>query len=117
LALGAGSGGAQSLARRLDARLDAPGLDRHIWGVAVTDLNGRLIYGRNADRMMIPASNTKLVVSAVATALLGPDYTVRTSIYGAGPVVDGELRGDLVLYGRGDPTFSRRCYDIDNSRA
>jgi D-alanyl-D-alanine carboxypeptidase/D-alanyl-D-alanine-endopeptidase (penicillin-binding protein 4) len=108
---------AQSLARRLDARLDAPGLDRHIWGVAITDINGRLIYGRNHDRMMIPASNTKLVVSAVATAMLGPDFVVRTSLYGAGPVVDGELRGDLVLYGRGDPTFSRRCYDIDNTRA
>lgn len=117
LALGAAPAGAQSLARRLDARLDAPGLDRHVWGVAVTDLKGRLLYGRNADRLMIPASNTKLVVSAVATAMLGPDYVVRTSIYGAGPVVDGELRGDLVLYGRGDPTFSRRCYDIDNSRA
>lgn len=108
---------AQSLARRLDARLDAPGLDRHLWGVAITDVNGRLIYGRNADRLFIPASNTKLVVSAVATAMLGPDFTVRTSLYGAGPVVDGELRGDLVLYGRGDPTFSKRCYDIDDSRA
>jgi D-alanyl-D-alanine carboxypeptidase/D-alanyl-D-alanine-endopeptidase (penicillin-binding protein 4) len=119
LALGLGTGplGGQSLARRLDARLDGPGLDRHIWGVAITDLNGRLIYGRNADRLMVPASNTKLVVSAVATAMLGPDFVVRTSVYGAGPVVDGELRGDLVLYGRGDPTFSRRCYDIDNTRA
>ena len=63
---------AQTLAKRIDKRLDAPGLDRHIWGVAVTDLNGRLLYGRNADRMMVPASNTKLIVSAVASALLGP---------------------------------------------
>lgn len=108
---------AQSLAKRLDARLDAPGLDRHLWGVAITDVDGKLVYGRNADRLFIPASNTKLVVSSVATAMLGPDFIVRTSLYGAGPVVDGELRGDLVLYGRGDPTFSRRCYDIDDTRA
>jgi D-alanyl-D-alanine carboxypeptidase/D-alanyl-D-alanine-endopeptidase (penicillin-binding protein 4) len=108
---------AQSLARRLDARLDAPDLNRHLWGVAIADANGRLLYGRNADRLFIPASNAKLVVAAVATAMLGPDFTVRTSLYGAGPVVEGELRGDLVLYGRGDPTFSKRCYDIDDTRA
>lgn len=108
---------AQSLARRLDRRLDAPGLDRHLWGVAVTDLDGKLLYGRDAERMFIPASNTKLVVSAVAIALLGPDFTVKTSVHGTGPVVDGVLRGDLVLYGRGDPTFSKRCYDVDETRA
>lgn len=106
---------AQSLAQRLDARLDAPSLDRHIWGVAIADLDGKLLYGRNADRMMVPASNTKLVVSAVASALLGPDFRVRTSVYGTGPVIDGILRGDLVLYGRGDPTFSNRCFQSDTT--
>lgn len=109
--------GAQSLSRRLEARLDAEGLDRHLWGVAVTDLDGRLLFGRNAERLFIPASNTKLVVAAAAIVMLGPDYQVRTSLYGTGPVVDGELQGDLVLFGRGDPTFSKRCYDADESKA
>lgn len=104
----------QSLAARLNARLDGPGLDRHLWGVAVTDLDGTLLFGRNADRLFVPASNTKLVVTATAAALLGPDFTVNTSIYGTGPVEGGELRGDLVLYGRGDPTFSLRCYSTDD---
>ena len=62
-----------------------------------------------------PASNTKIVVSAVAAALFAPDFTVRTSVYGSGPVVNGTLQGDLVLYGRGDPTFSERCYAIDTT--
>lgn len=105
--------GAQSLAARLNARLDAPGLDRLIWGVAITDVNGTPLFGRNADRLFVPASNTKLVVTATALALLGPDFTVSTSVYGTGPIEGGELRGDLVLYGRGDPTFSERCYGND----
>ena len=92
-------------ARRLDALLDAAPFRHAIWGVALVDERGRLLYGRNADRMMIPASNTKLVVTAVAAALLPPDFTVNTSLYGTGPVRDGILEGDLVLYGRGDPAF------------
>ena len=107
---------AQSLSKRLDTRLDRPPFNRQLWGVALVDQNGRLVYGRNADRLFIPASNTKLVVSAVASALLPPDWRVKTSVYG-GPVVGGVLLGDLVLYGRGDPTMDRRCYATDSTLA
>jgi D-alanyl-D-alanine carboxypeptidase/D-alanyl-D-alanine-endopeptidase (penicillin-binding protein 4) len=109
--------GAQSLAKRLDRLLDAPPFDRHHWGVVVLDTTGKLLYGRNATRLFVPASNTKLVVSAAATVLLPADGTVATSVYAAGPMDDGIVRGDLVLYGRGDPTMSRRCYDADTTRA
>jgi D-alanyl-D-alanine carboxypeptidase/D-alanyl-D-alanine-endopeptidase (penicillin-binding protein 4) len=105
---------AQSLAKRLDRRLDTPPFNRHLWGVAVVDERGRLLYGRNQAQLFIPASNTKLVVAAVASALLPPDWTVKTSLYG-GPVVGGVLLGDLVLYGRGDPTMDRRCYATDTT--
>ncbi len=91
--------------------------DRHHWGVVVIDTTGKLLYQRNATRLFVPASNTKLVVTATATALLPPDGTVATSLYAAGPVEAGVLRGDLVLYGRGDPTMSRRCFDADTTRA
>lgn len=104
---------AQSLSKRLDKRLDTPPFDRSLWGVSVLDQSGKLVYGRNERRLFTPASNAKLIVTAVASALLPPDFTVRTSLYAAGPVVEGMLRGDLVLYGRGDPTFSHRCYATD----
>jgi D-alanyl-D-alanine carboxypeptidase/D-alanyl-D-alanine-endopeptidase (penicillin-binding protein 4) len=104
---------AQSLARRLDRRLDAAPFNRNLWGVVVIDERGRTVYARNADRLFIPASNTKIIVSAVASALLAPDWTVKTSLYGTGPVANGVLEGDLVLYGRGDPTFAVRCYSVD----
>jgi D-alanyl-D-alanine carboxypeptidase/D-alanyl-D-alanine-endopeptidase (penicillin-binding protein 4) len=104
---------AQSLGKRLDRRLDAPPFDKSLWGVSIVDHNGKLLYGRNERRLFTPASNAKLIVTAVAAALLPPDFTVRTSLYAAGPVVAGVLRGDLVLYGRGDPSFSRRCYATD----
>lgn len=103
--------------RQLDSLLDAAPFDRNLWGVALLDGRGKLLYGRNPDKLFIPASNTKLVVSSVASALLAPDFTVATSLYGNGPVVDGVLQGDLVLYGRGDPTFGQRCYNTDTTVA
>ena len=81
-------------------------------GACLVDKKGGL-FGRNAGRLFIPASNTKLVVSAVASALLPPDWRVKTSVYG-GPIVGGVLLGDLVLYGRGDPTMGQRCYATDS---
>src|SRR5262245_2130167 len=107
---------AQSLSKRLDRRLDAPPMDRNLWGVALVDEKGALLYGRNQRQLFIPASNTKIVVAAVASALLPPDWTVRTSLYGDGPVANGVLQGDLVLYGRGDPTFGKRCFSTDTMR-
>ncbi len=108
---------AQTLSKRLDALLDAPPLDRHLWGIAIADTNGQPIFGRNADRLFIPASNTKLLVTAAAAVMLPPDWTARTSLYGTGPVANGVLQGHLVLYGRGDPTMGRRCYSVDTTRA
>lgn len=116
LALPPPMGVAQSLAKRLDARLDAPPFDRQLWGVVVVDGKGSLLYARNARQLFIPASNTKIVVAAVASALLSPDFTVRTSLYANGPVAGGVLQGDLVLYGRGDPTFGKRCFATDTLR-
>lgn len=110
---------AQSLQKRLDRRLATAPWDRNLWGIAVIDDKGKLRYGVNAERLFVPASNTKLLVTATAASLLPADWTVRTSVYGAGPVRNGVVEGDLVLYGRGDPTLgrSRRCYDVDTTRA
>ena len=103
--------------RQLDSLLDTAPFDRNLWGVALVDGQGRLLYGRNADKLFVPASNTKLVVSSVASAMLAPDFTVTTSVYPNGPIADGVLQGDLVLYGRGDPTFGQRCYGTDTTVA
>ncbi len=107
----------QTLQKRLDRLLDAPPFDRHAWGIVVLDTTGKVLFQRNATRLFIPASNTKLMVSAAAAVLLPPDGTVMTSVYAAGLVDSGVVQGDLVLYGRGDPTMSRRCFDADTLKA
>ncbi|HEX2093486.1 MAG TPA: D-alanyl-D-alanine carboxypeptidase/D-alanyl-D-alanine-endopeptidase [Longimicrobiaceae bacterium] len=99
------------LARRIDAVIDRPPFSRAHWGILVWDpASGRALYQRNADRHFIPASTLKLVVSAAAAHLLDPGFHFRTSVHAAGPVRDGTLEGDLVLYGRGDPMISGRYF-------
>src|SRR6266699_2298909 len=107
-----------SLEHRLAELIDAPPFNRATWGLYVVDDRGRVLYQRNADRFSVPASNTKLVVTAAAAVLLPPDYRVTTSLYVNGRVDAGVLRGDLILYGRcdrrlgpgqGDPTDHRQA--------
>ena len=102
-----------SLEQRLNTLLDQPPFNRATWGVFVMDDRGRVLFQRNGDRLFVPASNTKLVVTATAASLLAPDYRVRTSVYTNGTMDGGILRGDLILYGRGDPTWSARCFSVD----
>ena len=102
-----------ALQQRLTTLLDQPPFDRATWNVFVQDDRGRVLFSRNGDRFSVPASNTKLVVAAAATVLLPAEYRTRTSLYANGSVENGVLRGDLILYGRGDPTWSERCYSID----
>jgi D-alanyl-D-alanine carboxypeptidase/D-alanyl-D-alanine-endopeptidase (penicillin-binding protein 4) len=87
-------------------------VDQVHFGVYARDAHtGRVLYARNAHRKFVPASNQKILVTATALSLLGPDYRYETALWAAGPVEDGILDGDLVLVGTGDPTLSRRYWD------
>src|SRR5918996_2666948 len=82
-----------SLEQRLGSLLDEPPFNRASWGVYVMDDRGRVLFQRNADRLAVPASNTKLVVTAAATVLLPADYRVKTSLFVNGRLEDGVLHG------------------------
>src|SRR6266568_9538243 len=75
-----------SLEKRITTLLDQPPFDRAHWGVYAVDDRGQARFQRDADRFSVPASNTKLLVTATATVLLPPDYRVRTSLYTTGPL-------------------------------
>jgi D-alanyl-D-alanine carboxypeptidase/D-alanyl-D-alanine-endopeptidase (penicillin-binding protein 4) len=66
---------------------------------------GDTLYERNPRRLMMPASNMKIVTLAAAADRLGWDYTYETQLFVAGPIETGALRGDLVVVGSGDPSL------------
>ena len=79
---------------------------------------GKVIYEQHAEKLLKPASNAKIYSGALALDRLGPDYRIRTSFYSKSKSdKSGTLRGDLLVYGRGDPSFSHRFNDGDYSKA
>ena len=63
------------------------------------------VWSRFPDARLLPASTQKILTTSGAMALLGPSFRWRTSLWMTGSVRDGNLHGDLVLEGGGDPTF------------
>jgi D-alanyl-D-alanine carboxypeptidase/D-alanyl-D-alanine-endopeptidase (penicillin-binding protein 4) len=63
------------------------------------------LYSFNGRKLLMPASNMKIVTLAAASARLGWDFTYRTTLYATGPIEDGTLAGDLVVVGSGDPSI------------
>jgi D-alanyl-D-alanine carboxypeptidase/D-alanyl-D-alanine-endopeptidase (penicillin-binding protein 4) len=81
------------------------------WGAMVLSLDtGDTLFALSPDSALSPASNVKLLTSAAALHVLGPEYRFRTWLLSDGVVEDGVLQGDLVLYGTGDPGISDRFY-------
>src|ERR1035437_5837695 len=77
------------------------------WGVLVVDpLSGDTLYSHDAGKLFMPASNQKLLTGATALTQLGPDFRFVTRFATNGPQRDSTLDGDLIVVGRGDPTFS-----------
>jgi serine-type D-Ala-D-Ala carboxypeptidase/endopeptidase (penicillin-binding protein 4) len=91
----------------IDSVIAAPEFRSAHWGILVVDPErGDTIVRYNSAKLFMPASNMKIITGAVALTQLGPDYRFRTTLLATGPIVEGKLRGDLILVGRGDPTAS-----------
>jgi D-alanyl-D-alanine carboxypeptidase/D-alanyl-D-alanine-endopeptidase (penicillin-binding protein 4) len=87
------------------------------WGVEVVSLDrGDVLFEHNSTRLYMPASNNKLVTTSAALVRLGPDYRYETRISADGDVIDGVLRGNLVVAGAGDPSLAPRFHEGDPFR-
>lgn len=86
-----------------------PAVSSAHWGVSVVSLSGQPIYALNDGQLFNPASNAKLFTTAAAYALLPSGLTFTTLVSSSGPVSSaGEVRGNLTIFGVGDPNMSGR---------
>ena len=112
----------EELRARLREILSKPEFAASRLTVKIASLDtGRVLFEQDADKWMQPASNMKLYTVAAALDRLGPDYRFVTSVYApARPDASGAIHGDLIIYGRGDPSYATRfnpAGDADYYRA
>jgi D-alanyl-D-alanine carboxypeptidase/D-alanyl-D-alanine-endopeptidase (penicillin-binding protein 4) len=91
----------------VDSLLALPDTRHARWGVLIVDpAQGDTLYSRDAGKLLVPASNQKILTSAIALTALGPDYRYPTPVLARGEIRGDTLRGDLLVVGRGDPSVS-----------
>ncbi len=99
------------LQQRLTDLVSQPRFAAGTYGIKVVSLDtGKTLFENDAHKLLSPASNSKLYTMALALDKLGGDYRIKTSLYAAvKPDVRGVLKGDLIVYGRGDPGFNAKA--------
>ena len=107
------------LQNRIAAILRKDDLAPAMVAIKVVSLDtGRVLFEENSEKLLRPASNMKLYTVATALDRLSPDYRFVTSAYArARPDADGTIRGDLIIFGRGDPSLAARFNNGDYFKA
>src|SRR5262249_3066383 len=78
------------------------GSDRGVYAGAQ---DGSVLAAQAPDRPVHPASVNKIASSLAVLQRLGPGYRFQTNLLADGPLVDGQLAGNLVVEGSGDPSL------------
>ncbi|HIF91938.1 MAG TPA: D-alanyl-D-alanine carboxypeptidase/D-alanyl-D-alanine-endopeptidase [Myxococcales bacterium] len=99
--------GPADLAARMDALLRQAPLARASVGVYVERASdGRAIYAHGADRLLIPASNQKILTALASLERFGPTHRFSTRIL-APQAIDAEgMVSELIVEGGGDPVMN-----------
>lgn len=91
---------------------DAPNQEA-FWSVTVRDTSGAILESYNSEKVIIPASNQKLLTTAAILDHFGADFRFKTNIYGDGKLDGNTWNGNLIIKGSGDPSISGDLYDDD----
>jgi serine-type D-Ala-D-Ala carboxypeptidase/endopeptidase (penicillin-binding protein 4) len=100
-----------SLKQEVDKALRAKCLDRSQTSVSIVALPSRTnLYASNTGKALLPASVMKLVTTAAALHHLSPEYRFKTEFLYQGQRKNGQIQGNLVIRGGGDPRLSTQDF-------
>ena len=79
--------------------------------------SGKILKDYNSEMAMIPASTLKVVTTSAALAILGKNYTYKTSFYltEIPDTLTGIYNGDILIKGSGDPSFNSSYFYSNDS--
>ncbi len=110
----------QTLKTTVNQVLSSPCFRYSSFSMYVVDLeNDSVIYARNENLILKPASTLKILTTIAALEVLGGDYRFNTQIMYDGFIDTAArtLRGNLYIKGGGDPTLGSRFFPVtDNKR-
>nr|WP_106779954.1 D-alanyl-D-alanine carboxypeptidase/D-alanyl-D-alanine-endopeptidase [Lysinibacillus timonensis] len=72
---------------------------------------GNVIYEKNGDVGIKPASTLKLLTATTALHELGENYRFTTKLFITGEIQNSVLHGDIYIQGGGDPTLQEDNFD------
>lgn len=102
----------KELAAQVDRILKEKTLKSAKVGIQILDLeSGDIVYELNSGKALKPASNTKLLTTAAALEILGPDYQFESRATSKAKIEKGVLKGNLQLHINHDFTWSTRFYN------
>jgi D-alanyl-D-alanine carboxypeptidase/D-alanyl-D-alanine-endopeptidase (penicillin-binding protein 4) len=109
----------EELQLRITQIMRRPEIASAQFAVKVSSLDtGRTLFEENAQKLLLPASVMKIFTVAAALDRLTPDFRFKTSIYAdSKPDAAGTIKGNLTIYGRGDPTISATFNNGDYFKA
>ncbi len=84
------------LAQQIDSIVTSDSQKNVTFAVQILNAKtGSILYSRNASSPMVPASNMKIITTAAALKLLGPDFLYQTRV--------GLIGDTIAIIGSGDP--------------
>ena len=101
--------GLGAIATRIDGIIGQKAYAKVQFGICVVKAeDGEVVYNRNANKAMVPASNMKIVTSAAALRYLGADHEYKTEV--------GLVGDKLIVTGSGDPLLGDKKIDSKYGR-
>ncbi|MBA4149331.1 MAG: D-alanyl-D-alanine carboxypeptidase [Verrucomicrobia bacterium] len=108
---------AQNIPQQIDTILARSDLSGNSWTILIENESGTTrYYERTPTTGLAPASNTKMVTTAAAFALLGTNHFFESRVYRDGTFVNGTLTGNLNLVSEHDITWNTSVFGSGNAR-
>jgi len=118
----------QGISQKLDAAIKKLEVDSQFKhgtiSLYIVDSAGKIIYEKNSQVGLAPASCQKVVTATTAFELLGKSYSYKTALGYDGNIESGILNGNIYVIGSGDPTLGSWRYSttkenivLDNFRS
>ncbi len=104
-----------SVQQKITGWQTTPGLSNASVCIAVNDnQTGEVLIKSEPQLSLVPASIMKVITTATALEVFGPDFRFQTTLSYSGIIRNDTLFGDLQIVGGGDPTLGSKYFPENN---